>query len=252
MFNDTLYLLGGFFAGICNATAGGGTLITFPLFIANGIHPIVANASNAVAVYPAHALASYGYRNVLIKNDLIRVKWLALSLMGAIVGAYLLTIIPKNSFDQLVPLLIAMATGLFAFSGQIKFLSQRHVMISHSNPTRFGDFLIFLFAIYGGFFGAGLGVMLMAGLMLVGVEDIQHNNALKNLLAAIITTVSVIIFSFSGLVDWRIVIPTLLGCVIGGLVGAKLAQRLNVIVLRYIIVSIGIILTVYYGLRIYH
>jgi uncharacterized membrane protein YfcA len=245
-----LYLCGGVLAGICNATAGGGTLITFPLFIANGINPLIANASNAVAVYPAHALATYGYRKVLIENKLLKLKWIALSLAGAVFGAFLLTIIDGQTFNKLVPVLIALATILFAFGNQLRTCLQG-ISTSSKRCVWFGDALLVFFAIYGGFFGAGLGVMLMAGLLMMGIGDIQNNNALKNGLAAIITSVSVVIFIFAGLVDWNIVLPTLGGAIIGGLIGANIAQRLNVTALKSIVIMTGIVLTFYYSYKIY-
>ncbi len=213
--------------------------------------PSLLNTSNAVAVYPGHALGAYGYRKILIQNKLIKVKWVLLSFVGAIFGSYLLTIISNDFFNQLVPLLIALATFLFAFGNRLNIFLQQFSTSSNKKYVWVGDILLLLFAIYGSFFGAGLGVMLMAGLLVIGINNIQHNNALKNVLGAIITSVSVIIFIYADLVDWKIVTPTLLGAIIGGLLGAKIAQRLNVFVLKTVVIMIGIILTFYYGYRIY-
>ena len=244
------YFLGGILAGICNATAGGGTFITFPLFVAQGINPIVANVSSAVAIYPGHALGAYGYRKILIQKKLIKFKWVVLCLVGAIFGSYLLTIIENQYFNQLVPILIALATCLFVFGNRLNIFLQK-ISTSSNKHQWVGDILLILFSIYGSFFGAGLGVMLMAGLLIMGVDNIQHNNALKNALGAIITFFSVIIFISVGLVDWKIATPTLLGAILGGIWGAKIAQRLNVRVLKSVVIIIGIILTFYYGYRVY-
>ncbi|MAM86807.1 MAG: hypothetical protein CME36_05780 [unclassified Hahellaceae] len=242
----------GILAGICNAVAGGGTFFTFPVFLAAGLPPVVANASNAVAVWPGHAFAAVGYRRELraFSGAISLTLWIAL--IGGSCGAALLIFIPNTVFLKLVPFLILFATVLFAagpWLSQALSTAGRGYGDAHASAgTRLAEFLI---AVYGGFFGAGMGIMLMAGLHMLGVHDVQQNNALKNLLGAIITSMAVLIFALSGLIDWHLTAIAFAGAVVGGLAGGRIARWLPSSWLRGLVVAIGSLLSIYYFATLY-
>lgn len=234
-------------AGISNAIAGGGTFFTFPVFIASGIPPVIANASNAVAVWPGHALAIVEYRRELHRYAPSLRGSICVAFLGGMTGAVLLNLVGNHTFTKLIPLLIFLATLLFGLGPRINaWLATRAVAMDLANPRPLTRLLEFLFSVYGGFFGAGLGVMLMAGLFMLGVRDIQASNALKNLLATVITTVSVVVYAMSSLVFWPHTIVAFVGAVLGGLLGARIARHLSPTLLRRIVIVVGCTLSVYY------
>ena len=242
-----LLLTTGVLAGMCNVIAGGGTFFTFPAFLASGIPPVVANASNAVAVWPGHALAVVGYRRELSRCSASIVVSIIVVLSGGVVGALLLTYVGDTAFSRLIPFLILFATLLLASARSMgSWLSARTFGANHTRPSLLTRLVEFLFAVYGGFFGAGLGIMLMAGLLILGVHDLQANNALKNLLAAIANTVAVLVLAVSGLVSWSLTIVAFIGAMLGGLLGVRVARVLPAVWLRRVVVAIGLVLSVYY------
>src|SRR5690606_5401319 len=190
-------LLGtGLVAGLCNALAGGGTFFTFPTFLGAGLPPVVANASNAIAVWPGHALAAFGDRADLsaFRGRLGGAIWAALA--GGVCGALLLVVIENDTFERLIPMLLLAATLLFATGDRInRRLAARSRRGGTGAAGAFELACLFAFSLYGGFFGAGLGVILMAGLLMLGVGNLELNNALKNLLGAVITSVAVVVFA---------------------------------------------------------
>ncbi|MFL6623720.1 MAG: sulfite exporter TauE/SafE family protein [Sulfurifustaceae bacterium] len=248
-----LLLLGaGVLAGAANAVAGGGTFFTFPAFLAAGLPPVVANASNAVAVWPGHALAVVGYRRELATFAQGMTGSIVIALGGGIAGSLLLAWVDNAAFAKLIPFLLLFATCLFGvgarISGRLAAPAAANGWGERGAAARVCEFC---FAVYGGFFGAGLGVMLMAGLLMLGVNDLQTNNALKNLLAALVTSVSVAIFAAKGLVSWPHTLVTFVGAVVGGLLGAKAARLLPAMWLRRVVVAIGLALSVYYFKKYY-
>lgn len=242
----------GIIAGVSNAVAGGGTFFTFPAFLAAGIPPVVANASNAVAIWPGHALALIGYRKELASYSHAIRGSIAIALLGGALGAALLISVGNQAFSKLIPPLIFFATLLFAFGARVnEWVSAQAGLAEFSRPKPTTRLFELLFSVYGGFFGAGLGIMLMAGLQMLGVHDVQANNALKNLLAAVVTTVAVVILAASGLVAWQYTAVAFAGAILGGLVGGHIARRIPDRVLRIIIVAFGTILTMYYSNKYY-
>ena len=257
--SDLTYLMAlvlfgaGIAAGVCNALAGGGTLISFPVFLACGLPPVVANASNAVAVWPGHALASIGYRRELqrFSGELLPASLTAVA--GGSAGALLLTFIGNAAFVKLIPILLAAATALFAFGPSMqRWLAGRFAPqsgLKHIGPV--GHVGILVFSLYGGFFGAGLGVMLISGLLLLGVHDTQHNNALKNLLATAVTSIAVVVLAGSGLIAWPQTLVAFAGALVGGLWGSRLARLLSPAHLRVIIIALGTVLSLYFAHKYY-
>lgn len=206
-------------AGVCNAIAGGGTLFSFPIFLSLGLPPVLANASNLVAVWPGNALATVGYRKELrgTTHNLIASGLAAFA--GGAAGAYLLAKVGNSAFVKLIPLLLLAATVVFALGPYANRWLSNH-SLQKSSTRSFGTLGycgILIFSIYGGFFGAGLGVMLMAGLIMLGVQDPQQNNAMKNLLATIVTSVATAVFAISDLIVWPHTACAFVGATAGGL-----------------------------------
>lgn len=245
----------GVVAGVANAIAGGGTLFSFPVFMALGLPPVVANASNAVAVWPGHALASVGYRRELrhASGSGLAAAGLA-ALTGGATGAYLLSLVGNDAFLKLIPYLLLAATALFALGPAANrwLASRTRVTATTASFGPFGYACILLFSVYGGFFGAGLGVMLMAGLFLLGVHEPQQNNAVKNLLATLVTSVAVGVLAISGLIAWPQTACAFAGATIGGLLGSRLARLMSPKLLRFCVIAFGCALTTYYFLNTTH
>ncbi|MGH8728670.1 MAG: sulfite exporter TauE/SafE family protein [Burkholderiales bacterium] len=234
----------GILGGIANAVAGGGTFFTFPAFLAAGVAPVAANASNSIAVWPGHALAAFGYREELSRHSSGILFSISLALAGGIAGAFLATVISNGAFAKLIPFLLLLATLLFAFGDSLSTWVSRYGELSR--PNLLSRSLEFVIAIYGGFFGAGLGVILMAGLLMLGVHDMQANNALKNLLGAVANSAAVVVFAVSGIVSWPHTAVAFTGAIIGGLLGARFARWLSATWLKRIVVITGLALSIYY------
>lgn len=242
----------GILAGVSNAVAGGGTFFTFPVFLATGIPPVVANASNAVAVWPGNAFAVLEYRRELrqvagrIPGSFIT------ALLGGATGAVLLTYTDKDTFTGAIPFLLLFATLLFAAGGRLAVLFNATTTDARDHsPGVTTRALEFLFTVYGGFFGAGLGIMLMAGMQMLGMQDVQANNALKNLLAGAVTSIAVCVFALSDMVHWGYTAVAFTGAILGGLAGGRIARWLPAWWLKRIVVGFGAFLTVYYFYKYY-
>lgn len=227
--------------------AGGGTLISFPTLMWVGRDAIVANATNSVALWPGSFSAMFGFR-----RDLATIpRWLLLltipSIFGAALGAWLLLRTPTKTFERLVPLLILAATILLAAQG---FITKKLGVIAraHEKPTPGWVTFVFVFqlmvAIYGGYFGAGMGILMLAALGLIGLTDLHQMNGLKNLLAICINGVAAIYFGISGKVAWRDGIIMAIAAIIGGYLGARVAKRLGRGFVRAFVIAIGLIMTV--------
>lgn len=232
----------GIVGGGVNAIAGGGTFFTFPAMIAAGLDPLTANASNAVAIYPGHAAAVPAYRDELRYAGRALIRRSVVVAAGGLVGAALLINTGSVVFSALVPWLLLAATLVFAFGPALGSAAAKLRVRS----AWFIGSIEFLFAVYGGYFGAGLGVLLMAALMIVGIRDLQMANAQKNWLATIITTISVAVFASAGLVAWPQTVAVLFGALIGGYGGARLARRIPARVLRIVVICVGLALSGYY------
>ncbi len=227
-----------FLAGIMNSIAGGGTLISFPTLVWLGRNAILANATNAAALWPGSFAGMIGFRRDLA--DLPRHLLLLTlpSVVGGAVGAMLLLHTSTRTFEHLVPWLILSATLLLAFQEVIT----RHL------PYRWpiGVVLVFqlLVGIYGGYFGAGMGILMLAALGLIGLTDLHQMNGLKNLLAICINGVAAIYFAMSGAVIWLDAIIMAIAAILGGFIGAKMAYKLGRKFVRAAIVVIGLGMTV--------
>ncbi len=247
-----LIVIGAFFAGGMNAMAGGGTFFSFPALLAAGVPPVTANASNTVALWPASFSSAWAYRREIRKHGRIALMLAGVSLLGGLLGGLLLLATSNAAFSRMIPWLLLVATLLFAFSAHISRAiagcKQRLGLDgSRQRPGSIGGMLFQLIvAVYGGFFGAGLGILTLAALSIQGFEDVQDLNALKNLSSAVNYTVAAATFVVAGAVSWPHTLVMLAAALFGGYAGATLARRLPSIWLKRLIIAVGTTLTVLY------
>jgi uncharacterized membrane protein YfcA len=239
-----------FFAGMVNSVAGGGTLLTFPTLVFLGINPIVANATNAVGLWPGSFAGMLGFRKDMVGTR----HWIMLliwpSIAGGAAGAILLLRTPTKVFSEIAPILVLLATFLLAVQDPIsrRFGSPGS---DHDAPRWTVGAIVgqFLVALYGGFFGAGIGIMMLATLGLLGLTDIHRMNGLKNLFAICINGVAAIYFIVSGAVLWPEALVMALGAVAGGFGGAGIAHRLGRTFVRRLVIAIGIVSSLALAIR---
>jgi uncharacterized membrane protein YfcA len=212
--------------------------------LAGGLPPIVANASNAVAVTPGHVVAALADRARLPPLDRALGLAVAASLVGGVLGAILLLATPERLFTLLVPALIGIATLVFAFGGHV-----RSGAVDHARAEGLRSALLVPMAIYGGYFGGGSGVMYLAVLVVTGREDVRQANVLKNLLASVVSAVTIAIFVLQGVVSWPETIVMLLGAVFGGFLGGRLIAVLSPTTVRAVVILAGTAMTLVYAWR---
>jgi uncharacterized membrane protein YfcA len=239
----------GLAGGVANAIAGGATLITFPAMLAAGLPPVLANASNAVAVTPGHLIAACADRHVLPPADRRMLAAILAVLLGSTVGAVLLLTTPERLFTLLVPALIGVATVIFAFARPIQRSIAQAFGDTPSQPVATRAALLVPTAIYGGYFGAGSGVMLLAILSVTGREDLRSANAFKNLLASAVSAVTIVIFTVQGVVHWPDTLVMLTDAMCGGYLGGLLIKVLTPSVGRAVVIAFGVGMTVLYAYR---
>jgi uncharacterized membrane protein YfcA len=244
---------GGFAAGAVNSVAGGGTFFSFPALLAVGVPPVVANASNSVALWPGSLSGAWAYRQELSRYKRYLLPMGMASFIGGAAGGLLLLAAGDARFAALIPWLLAFATLLFALSPQLSAAlrqmrpaPQEKAGGGHGAGSPAGWFVQLLVSIYGGFFGAGMGILMMASLAIGGHEDVQHINALKNLLSAVIYSVTVMTFIIAGAVSWPHTLVMVLTASLGGYWGARLARKIHGPWLRRMVIAVGGALTVYY------
>lgn len=248
---------GAFLAGGMNAMAGGGTFFSFPALLAAGIPPITANATNTVALWPASLSSAWAYRQELHKHKKWVIALTVVAFIGGILGGLLLLATSNAAFSKMIPWLLLIATALFAFSKQVGLIIQQLKKYWGTpgktySPRGPGGLLFQLIvAIYGGFFGAGQGILTLAALSIQGVTNIQELNALKNWIAAVTYTVAALTFIFAGAISWPHTLVMLVTASVGGYAGALLAKRLPAIWLRWIVILTGTSLTLIYFFKTY-
>jgi uncharacterized protein len=248
---------GGFMAGGMNAIAGGGTFFSFPALLAAGVPPVMANASNTVGLCPASLVSAWAYRREALRHGKWALLLVAVSLIGGIAGGLLLLATSNAAFSRLIPWLLLTATVLFAFSGQVSRLvnwtkGKLGGDVSERNPGGPGGaFFQLVVAIYGGFFGAGMGILTLAALSIQGFEDIQEINALKNLTSGVNYFVSSTTFIIAGAISWPHTLVILVAAMAGGYLGANFARRLPAIWLKRLVIAVGSSLTAIYFIKTY-
>jgi uncharacterized protein len=228
-------------AAAANAIAGGGTLLTFPALIGLGIPPIVANATSTVALWPGSMSSMFGYRRALQDIRPWAIAFAIPSVLGGAVGAWLLVVTPEARFDRIVPFLVFGATLLFLAQVPIvRLVARTRGAPANGAPSWFFVIVQFGVAIYGGYFGAVAGIVMLASLGLMGLTDIHQMNGLKNWGAICFNGIAVVIFIASGLVNWPVAMVMAVGALFGGWTGSKLAQRMPREHVRTVIGVIGL------------
>lgn len=236
-------------AGVMNSVAGGGSFFSFPALIFTGVLPIPANATNTVAVWPGSVASVFSYWKRLPKSPRVMIPLVTISVLGGTVGALVLLRTPQATFMNLVPYLFGIATLLFAFG---KRLTQRlGRVLKRSGPPSVPTLIAltavqFVIALYGGFFGGGIGILMLAMLEMVHIEDIHSMNGLKTLLAASINGAAVVTFILAKQVEWPQAILMVVAAVVGGFGGAHFAQKLDPRWVRATVIAVGTGMTIFF------
>jgi uncharacterized membrane protein YfcA len=241
VWQGVLVFLAGIAAGTINTVVGSGTLITFPVLLGVGISPVTANVSNTLGLVPGSVMGAYGYRRELAGQRRRAIVLGAASTVGGVLGAVLLLTLPAGAFKAIVPALIILALVLVVFGQRIVAAITAG---RHRPGQRIGVWLwlaILGTGVYGGYFGAAQGVLLLAILGIFLADTLQRHNALKNVLAAVVNGVAAVVFIFAADVDWAAAGLIAAGSVLGGALGASIGRRLPAPVLRAIIVVVGIV-----------
>ncbi len=237
--------------GLVNALAGGGTLITFPMLTAVGIPPVAANITNTVALCPGYVGGTFGQRADLAGQGKRLWVLLPAGVLGGVVGGLLLTLTGEAVFRKLIPYLILTAVALLAFQDRLRnWVVGRMGEEGHRRLNEaWSVVLIVPAAVYGGYFGAGLGVMTLAVLGLVLEDSLIRLNALKQSLSFCINIAAAVFFLFSGQVVWSAALVMAVGALVGGVLGGRLAGRIKPGTLRMIVISVGLVVAVVYLVR---
>ena len=236
-------------AGAVNAVAGGGSLITFPLLVFLGRPPIVANATNTVSLSPGSLAALWGFRHELPGLGRWALWGSIPSILGGLIGGWLLLRTPAPVFEWLVPWLIAFATALFALSEPLTRLARRRTGSAEGVPPHPEPRLLLYqlaVSIYGGYFGAGMGIMILAGMGLMGFTAIHRMIALRNLWAIWMNAVAALYFIVQGTVRWPDALVLTAGQIVGSWVSAHGARRLRPRVVRGIVIAVGVLMAAWF------
>jgi len=241
----TVLFVGAFAAGAINSIAGGGTLITFPALIWFGLDAKVANATSTVALWPGLFGGLFGYRKELENSATVLTRLGLTSLVGGAIGAWLLIATPSRTFARLVPFLILFATVLFMAQGAINRRLRLQPIVADPRPAWWFGAIVFQFfsAMYGGYFGAGNGILMLAAMGLLGLHDLHRANGIKNFMGICINSIAVLSFSLTHLVRWPEALLMAGAALLGGYFGASMAVRIGQLVVRRAIIVIGFVIT---------
>lgn len=237
----SVVFLAAFIAGAINSVAGGGTLVSFPSLVWVGLPSTIANATSTVAIWPGSLGGVWGYRRDLKGLPTATYALIVPSLIGGIIGAVLLVLTPTDVFDRLIPLLILFATLLFMLQEPV----QRVIKTTGKAHAGSKSWLIgalafqFLVSVYGGYFGAGIGILMLAAFGIMGFTDIHQMNGLKNFLALCINGVAAVYFIYNGMVSWPHAAVMAVGAIAGGIWGAGFARRIGPKGVRKIVIVVG-------------
>jgi uncharacterized membrane protein YfcA len=240
-----------FAAGAVNAVAGGGTLLTFPTLLSVHTPDVVANATSTAALVPGSLAGAWGYRRELRGSRRWLILLFAPSLLGGLVGALLLTRTDPGYFKLVIPWLLLTAALLFLIQ---PYLARWFPPQSETGRASFGvqaAVVVFQFfvAVYGGYFGAGIGILMLTSLSFMGMGDVHRINAVKTILAAVINGVSIVVFVVDDKIDWRYAPVMAVASILGGYYGAVIGRRIPRAILRGFVVAVGLVLAAYYFLR---
>src|SRR6266550_6353804 len=252
--NMLMMIAAAFAAGVINSIAGGGTLITFPVLIWLGLDPKVANATSTVALWPGLFGGLFGYRRELENSSAILLRLGVISVIGGAIGAWLLIWTPSPTFARLVPFLILFATLLFMAQGTINRRLRLQPIIAEPRMSWWLGASVFQFfsSMYGGYFGAGNGILMLAAMGLLGLHDINRANGIKNFLGICINSIAVVSFAVTHLVVWNDALLMAVAALAGGYFGAKMAVRVAQVAVRRAIIAIGFVITFVMVWRLWH
>ena len=238
-------------AGTLNAVAGGGSFISFPVLLFTGVPAIEANATNTVALWPGLAASAVAYLKRLDVPLRLLIPLLVTSLAGGWAGAVLLLRTPQHTFLHLVPWLLLAGTLLFTFGNNIRSIAGKAAAVDDLRKISWQAITVtsiveLLVAVYGGYFGAGIGFMTLGMLAALGMRDIHAMGAIRTLLAVAINAAAVVTFIVAGAVLWPQCIVMIAGALAGGWFGAHYAQKADPVKMRYVVIGVGIVMTVYF------
>lgn len=240
---EWLVLAAGFLAAVMNSVAGGGTMLTFPALLGAGLSPVLANTTSTVALFFGMPGSVWAFRKRLLEAKAWILPLGIVSLIGGFVGAWLLLKLPESVFNRAVPWLLLLATLLFLCNEPIRRWVARHRPVSDEEPEApkpWGVAFQSMVGLYGGYFGAGIGIMMLAGLSLLGLRDVHRMNALKSLLGLLCNTAAVVFFIAKAAVDWRLALFLLAGSIPGYFFGSHYCQRIPALAVRVIVAVIGL------------
>jgi uncharacterized membrane protein YfcA len=228
-----------------NSVAGGGSFLTFPALVLTGVPSIPANATNNTAMWVGTWGSARGYWPDVKPHKRLLTKILAVSTVGSLIGAVLLLKTPQSTFNHLIPWLLLFATAVFALS---PYLTKRR---TDGDPEHQGWQLAvqFFVAIYGGYFGAGMGILMLAILAFSGLPSFNAANGMKNVLAMSINGVALVPFLFAGIIDWRYAVPMSVIALLGGYAGAKVFRRVHPAIARATVITVGVSMTILFFMR---
>jgi uncharacterized membrane protein YfcA len=236
-----MLFVAGFLSGVINAVAGGGTFITFGAMTLIGIPPISANATSSIAQFPGYITSTLAYWSDIKRMWRGALVLATVSVIGSLGGALILLALDNPSFRAIVPWLLLGATALFAAGPWLKPRGDAH----RERPLA-GAVIQFVTAVYGGFFGAGMGIMMLATLGLTEDGDYHKLNALKNMLAIVIAAVAIVVFASGGVVTWPAAVVMVPAVAIGGYFGVWSAKRVPQLAVRIFVIAVGLFLAFYY------
>lgn len=244
-----LMLVAGFAAGAINAVAGGGSFFTFAALVAAGLPTLDANATSAAALAPSNVTIALGYRSELRENLAATVSFSLIGLVGGALGAWILILIGDDGFRPLVPWLLLIATLTFALSDRLRALIAPWAGGNGAMARAVGVGVMMVVSVYGGFFGAGMGIMMLAALAILEGGDYHRANAIKNIAAMIIQLISALVLIAGGLVHWSHALVVMVASIAGGYSGVGLARRVPLPVIRFTVIGAGALLTIVFFLR---
>ena len=232
-----------FAAGVINSVAGGGSFLTFPSLVFAGVPAVVANASSTVALVPGSITAAFSYRQDIARLNESRIKtWFLVSLAGGAAGAILLLSTSDETFRRIAPWLMLLATLLFAFGARVSAALRGRL---HASQPLMLTLLVPI-SVYGGYFGGGIGIMLLSAFRVYGFKDIHGMNGIKSIIASSLNAIAAAIFISAHRVDWLPTLAMMAAAIVGGYTGPAIARRLPPASIRATVIVVGVITTIYF------
>jgi uncharacterized membrane protein YfcA len=232
-----------FAAGAINSIAGGGSFLTFPSLVFAGVPAVVANASSTVALFPGSLASAVSYRSDIRALEEKQMKtWLIVSLIGGAIGAVLLLVTSDRTFRQIAPWLLLFATLLFAFGTRVSMALRGKLHSSQALMVA----LLFPVSIYGGYFGGGMGIIILAAFRVYGLTNIHGMNGIKIVLGGSLNAIASVIFVAAHQVYWRPALLMMAAAICGGYVGPVAARRMPPVVIRGVVIAVGVLMTIYF------